>query len=75
MGGGASYAVVGEAFSGHHFGIIQIAPVDHDGILQFLAEPVEIEVGEFLPLGKDQQGIRAVSRFISGVGETDVRTG
>ena len=38
MGGGASHAVISEALCRHHFGIIQVAAVDHDGILEFLAQ-------------------------------------
>src|SRR6266849_7733796 len=69
MRGGASYAVVSEAVGCHHFGIIQVAAVDHDGIFEFLVEAAQIEIGEFLPLGEDQQGIGAVGRFVGGVRE------
>ena len=68
MAGGASYAVIGEAVRRHHFGIIQVAAIDHDGILEFAIEAIEIEVGEFLPLGKDQQGVGAGGGFVGGAG-------
>jgi hypothetical protein len=61
MRGGASHAVIGEAVGCHHFGIIQVAAVDHDGVLEFLMEAAEIEVGELLPLGEDEQGVGAVA--------------
>jgi hypothetical protein len=67
----ASNAVIAEAFSGDHLGIIQIAPVNYDGMLQVLAETVETKVGEFFPLREDQQSIAAVGRVISGAGEGD----
>src|ERR1017187_3549890 len=57
---------------GHHFGIVQVASINDDGILEFLAEAVEIEVGEFLPLREDEQSVGAVGRLVSGVGEGDV---
>ncbi len=41
------------------------------GYLSSLAESGEIEVGEFLPLGEDQQSIGAVGRFVCRVGESD----
>ena len=62
--GGAAHAVVGEAVRRHHFGIIQVAAIDHDGILEFLAQAVEIELGELLPLGEDQQRIGAAGGFV-----------
>ena len=67
----ASNAIIAEAFSGHDLGIIQIAPVNYDGMLQVLAETVEAKVGEFFPLREDQQSIGAVGRLISGAGEGD----
>ena len=63
MRGGASHAVVSEAVSCHHFGIIQVAAVDHDGIFEFLVEAAEIEVGKLLPLGEDEQSVGAVWRL------------
>ena len=71
MSGGAADAVVGEALSGHDFGIVEVTSVDHDGILEFLAQAAEIEIGELLPLGEDQQSISAVGGFIRRVGEGD----
>jgi len=71
MSGGTANAVVGETFRGHDFGIVQVAPVNHDGILHLLAEAVEIEVGEFLPLGEDQQSVGAAGRLVSRVSERD----
>ena len=38
MRGRASHAVISEAVGRHDFGIVQVAAVDHDGILEFLAE-------------------------------------
>ena len=66
----ASNAVIAEAFSGHHLGI-QIASVNYDGIVQVLADTVEIKVGEFFLLREDQQSIGAMGRLISGAGEGD----
>ena len=66
----ASNAVIAEAFIGHHLGI-QIAPVNYDGIVQVLADTVEIKVGEFFLLREDQQSIGAMGRLISGAGEGD----
>ena len=69
MSGRAAHTVVGEALGGHDLGIIQVASVDHDGILEFLAQAAEIEIGEFLPLGENQQSVGAVGGFVGGVGE------
>src|SRR5580692_4232469 len=73
MRGGASHAVVGEAVCRHYFGIIQVAAIDHDGIFEFLVEAGEIEVGELLPLGEDEQGVGAAGRFVGGVGVFESR--
>ena len=43
MRGGASDAVIGEPVCRHHFGIIQVAAVDHDGIFEFLVKAGEID--------------------------------
>src|SRR5580698_2104483 len=66
MRGGASYAVVSESVRGHHFGIIQVAAIDHDGVFEFLVEAAEIEIGKLFPLGKDEQGVGAVGGFVGG---------
>ena len=69
MSGGAADAVIGEAFRRHDLGIVQIASVNDDGIPQFLAKAVEIEVGELLPFREDEQGIGAMRGLVGGVGE------
>ena len=71
MRGGAAHAVIGEALRRHYFGIIQVAAVDHDGVLEFVAQALEIEVGELFPFGEDQQGVGALGRFVGRVGELD----
>ncbi len=71
MRGRAAYAVIGESLRRHDFGIVQVAAVDHDRVLQFLAKAIEIEVRELFPLGEDQQGIGALGCFVGGVGEGD----
>jgi len=72
MRGGASYGIIGEAVGRHHFGIIQVAAVDHDGIFEFIVEAAEIEIGKLFPLGEDQQGVGAGSGFVGGAGVFEV---
>jgi len=64
MRGGASYAVISEAVGGHQFGIIEVAPVDDDGVFEFLVEAGEVEGGELFPLGENQERIRAMRSFV-----------
>src|SRR5580700_1131914 len=66
MGGGSSYGIIGEAISRHHCGIIQVAAVNHDGILEFIVEAAEIQVGELLPFSEDQQSIGVGGRLVGG---------
>ena len=72
MRSGASYAVIGEAVPCHYLGIIKVSAIDHDGVFEFLTEAAEIEVGELLPLGEDEQGVGAVSGFVGRIGELNV---
>ena len=45
-------------------GSYRLRPSITMGYFSSWREARQIEVGEFLPLGEDQQGIRAVSRFV-----------
>ena len=69
----ASDAVVGESARRHDLGIVEIAPVDDDGILQPLVQTIQIQAGEFIPFGEDQESIGVASRFISVTGVFDAR--
>src|SRR5580698_3839447 len=71
VGGGAANAVVGETVSGHDLRIIQVAAVDHDGVLEFLAKAGKVEAGEFLPLGEDEQGVGVMGCCVGRLGESD----
>ena len=64
MGVCTTHAVVGEAIRRHDLGIIQVPPVNHDGILEFPVEPVEIKIGELFPLGENQQCIGATGSLV-----------
>src|SRR5260370_31164377 len=38
-------------------GIVEVATIDDDGITKGLVEPVQVEGGEFRPVGEDEQRI------------------
>ncbi len=50
-------------------GSYRLRPSITMGYLSSALQAVEIEIGELLPLGEDQQGIGVVRRFVGGVGE------
>ena len=57
----------------HHFGIIEVASVDYDRVFEFLPNAGKVEIGEFFPLGEDEQSVSAMSSFIGGAGKDNGR--
>ena len=41
----------------HDRGIIKVAAINHDRILQLLLQAIQIQAGELLPFGEDQESI------------------
>jgi len=72
MRGGASYGIIGEAVGRHHFGIIQVAAVDHDGIFEFIVEAAEIEIGKLFHSVRISKAVGAGSGFVGGAGVFEV---
>ena len=59
----SSDAVVGESTRRHGLGIIEIAPINHNGILQLLMQAIQIQAGEFIPFGEDQKSVGSAGGF------------
>jgi len=53
--------------------MIQVPAVDYDGILQLGMQLFEVERGEFLPFGKDQQSVGVAGSCIRAFGKLDAR--
>ncbi len=58
---------------GHGVGIIEIAAINHDGILQLLVQSIQIQAGKFVPFRENQKSIGSVGRFIGVTGVFDTR--
>src|SRR5271156_2090181 len=69
----SSNAVVSESVRGHGIGIIKIAPINHDGILQLLVQAIQIQAGEFVPLRENQQSVSVAGGSIGGGRVLDTR--
>lgn len=63
--------MVDESGGSHLRGEIEVASVDDDGVLQFFADEVEVEVGELFPIGEDEEGVGAVEGGVAVIGEAD----
>ena len=55
------HTVIRESVLHHHCRIVQIPPIEHDGILHQRAQTFQIQRREFFPLGQDQQRIGALA--------------
>ena len=56
----APYAVVLDARHAKRLGIEEIAPVEHDGLLERVSQVFEVRALELFPLGHDQQCVCAL---------------
>ena len=52
---------IDEAKITHDERMKKIAPVDHDGVTETVAHSLEVQTGEFGPIGKDHQSISVFS--------------
>ena len=62
-----------EAKLSHCFGIEEIAPIKHDCRRHFFFHDGKIDIGEFIPLGRDDQCLSALDRFQCGCCQFYVR--
>jgi hypothetical protein len=67
--------IISEAVSCHHFGIIQVAAINDDGIFQFVIELPQIEIGKFFPFNEDRQVVVGGNGPVGGIraGERQMR--
>ncbi len=64
---GSPDAEVNETALGHELRVVQVASVQHDGVLQLGTETDQIQGGKFFPVSQDQQRISAVSSLWRGL--------
>jgi len=48
----------------HDVGIIKIAAINDDGIFQLPVQAIQVQVGEFIPFGEDQESVGSARCFI-----------
>ena len=57
----------------HRLGIIKIASINHDGILQLPVQAIQVQAGEFIPFGEDQESIGSAGRLVGVTRVLDTR--
>ncbi len=67
----SSDAIVSKSMRRHGIGIIEIAPVDYDRILQLPVQAIQIQAGKLIPFGENQKSISSTSRFVGVTGVFD----
>src|SRR5271168_4837549 len=72
---GPTDAEISKAVFHHDIGIVEVATINDDGITKGLVEPVDIQGGEFGPIGQDEQSVGVVRCSISIGHVTEIGTG
>src|SRR5947199_10743166 len=59
-----AHADVHQSVPLHLFTPVEVSSIHYDWITQQLMQPLQIEAGKFIPVGENQQSIRAVGSIV-----------